>query len=464
MGKYFNQAIIATTILLGINGLTNKLLAQYTKEDSIQVQKIAKNILNDNTMHNDLKILCKDIGNRLSGSEAAEKAIKWGVKTLKEAGADSVWLQPTLVPKWVRGSESLLINFGKGMEHVSVLSLGNTHGTDGKPLTAEIVVFNTIEALKNAKTQELKGKFILLNIPFPQDVINTFEGYSHAVVMRGQGPTLAAEKGAAGLIIRAVSTTFDDAPHTGTARTSSEYKPVPAVSVGTETADRIAKSIQNGQKVTAQLTSNCKMEGEVLSYNVIGEYFGKKYRNKYIVVGGHLDSWDIGEGAHDDGVGCVQSIEVLRTLKQVNYKPNHTIRVVLFMNEENGNRGGIAYADSAVKHKEQHLFALESDAGGFTPRGFGLVVDHSKRQQAQSWIPLLQPFGINSMNQESCGVDITPLKNTGVAAGELLPENQRYFDFHHSRHDVFEAVNQRELKLGAAAMTSFLYLIDTYWQ
>ena len=281
-------------------------------------------------------------------------------------------------------------------------------------------------------------------------------------MVRWDGAGAASSKGAKGLIIRSVSTGLDNAPHTGTAHYRDTVAPIPAVAIGNTTADMLEQALSKSN-VTARLVSNCKMKGTTISYNVIGELKGTQQPNKYITVGGHLDSWDIGEGAHDDGAGCVQSVEVLRAFKAQNYRPNHTLRVVLFMNEENGNKGGKAYADSAAARNEQHIFALESDAGGFTPRGIGMELSDEKRKHIQSWANLLQPFGLYDLTRVGSGVDIGPLKKLGVPVAELIPDSQRYFDLHHSRNDVFEAVNIRELNMGAAGMTALIYLIDKHW-
>lgn len=206
--------------------------------------------------------------------------------------------------------------------------------------------------------------------------------------------------------------------------------------------------------------------GEVLSHNVIGEITGSEFPNQYMVVGGHLDSWDLGDGSHDDGAGVVQSMETLRLMKAIGYKPRHSIRVVLFMNEENGLRGGRKYAEEAKKNNEKHVFALESDAGGFTPRGFAFDSDDRNFNQVLSWKPLFEPYLIHDFVQGGSGADIGPLKETneGIVLSGLRPDSQRYFDHHHAANDTFDAVNKRELELGAATMTSLIYLMDNYIQ
>ena len=207
---------------------------------------------------------------------------------------------------------------------------------------------------------------------------------------------------------------------------------------------------------------NCKVYGDIQSFNVIGEIKGSDFPNEIMVVGGHLDSWDLGDGSHDDGAGCVQSMEVLRLFKATNYKPKRTIRVVLFMNEENGLRGGRKYAEMAKKKKEQHVFALESDAGGFTPRGFSFDCSDENFAQIESWKPLFEPYLIHLFVRGGSGADIGPLKDSNLVLSGLRPDSQRYFDHHHAENDTFEHVNKRELELGAASMASLVYLMYKY--
>lgn len=451
--------VICSTII----SLSTKVSAQYTTEDSAMVRKIADNTMQSTFAYDNLTYLCKNIGHRLSGSPQSVKAIEWAQKALKNAGADTVWLQPVRVPVWVRGKETLKIQFDNQFENIEMLSLGNTIGTDGKVLEAPIIMFNSMADLANASVTAVKDKIVFLNIKFPRSVLSTFDGYGSMFMIRWDGAGLASSKGAKALIIRSISTNKEDIPHTGAAHYRDTVPAIPAVAIGNVTADRIERAIQQ-KSIKAQLLSNCKMNGTIISYNVIGELKGSVEPDKYLLVGGHLDSWDVGEGAHDDGTGCVQSIQVLKTWKDLQYKPKYTLRVVLFMNEENGNNGGKAYADSARAKKEYHVFALESDAGGFTPRGIGMIVPKENRNQAISWMPLLQPFGMYELSKEGSGVDIGPLKKQGVKVGELLPDNQRYFDIHHCKKDVLEAVNERELLLGASGISSFLYLVDQYWQ
>jgi hypothetical protein len=318
--------------------------------------------------------------------------------------------------------------------------------------------FEEFEKLTKA---DIEGKIVFFNYHFRQDFTQTFNGYGDAVKYRWQSPIIAAKKNPAAIIIRSISSGEDDYPHTGSTKYEDKGNKFPIVAIGNKTADKLEKACLKGNTAAA-LRSECSMQGTAMSFNVIGEITGSSKPKDYIVVGGHLDSWDIGEGAHDDGAGCVQSIEVLRTYKQLGIRPKHSIRAVMFMNEENGLKGGNAYADSAFARKEHHVFALESDAGGFSPRGIETTMNKKQREQFKKYIPLFLPYGVYDFEKEGGGADVSPLKKQNVVIGELLPDSQRYFDVHHTDNDVFETVNHRELKLGAAAMVMLIYLVDQH--
>lgn len=432
-------------------------------QDSLIFKTISDDILLHGDCYNNLKVLCKKIGNRISGSPQAAKAVEWGQKAMQDAGADKVWLQPVNVPHWVRGYERLALKYGKGkFKDVTMLSLGNSIGTDGKVLEAEVIMVNNFDELNSLPDASVKGKIVFYNYHFRQDFVNSFYGYGDAVIYRGLGPIAASKKGAVGVIIRSISTGEDDVPHTGYTHHVDTVKMIPAVAVGNYTADTMAAQYKKG-KVYAQIESKCKMRPDLVpSYNVIGEIKGSMYPDEIIVVGGHLDSWDVGEGATDDGAGCVQSIEVIRTLKALGIRPKRTIRAVLFMNEENGLMGGRAYADSAKANNEKHILAIESDAGGFSPRGIGLEMNEETKDQIRKFRKLFLPYGVYDFEHEEGGADISPLAQQHVPMAGLRPDSQRYFDLHHTNSDVFEAVNHRELKLGAVALTQLCYLVSEY--
>lgn len=450
------------TITTSLLTLGTAFISGQTKEDSIQFNKISTEILNNGKGYDELRELTKNIGHRLSGSEAYEKSVQWTAQKLRDAGADKVWLQDVMIPVWVRGKESLHIKTSNGSwKSLKMLSLGNSEGTGGKDVSGEIIMVKSLEEYDNLPAEKVKDKIVFFNYPFNQGHVQTFISYRESGAYRRTAASLTAKKGGKFAIIRSLSSAFDDVPHTGNMRYEENIIKIPAVTIGNTTADEL-ESLLNNQKVTAKLNSNCGMKGEKLSHSVIGEITGKKDQN-VIVVGGHLDSWDVGEGAHDDGSGIVQSIEVLRTFKKLGLQNNHTIRAVCFANEENGTKGGKQYGKTAKDNNEKHLFAIESDAGGFSPRGISLEMDDMKRNQIKSWGNLFLPYGVYNFEGKYSGSDIAPLHEMGVPTAELVPEPQRYFDIHHTAEDTFEKVNRRELLLGSTVMTQLIYMIDKNW-
>ncbi|UJF29519.1 M20/M25/M40 family metallo-hydrolase [Kaistella sp. 97-N-M2] len=439
------------------------ILFSQNQKDSVQFKNISDEILVNGTAYENLSDLTQNIGHRLSGSAAYEKATDWAVLKLKEAGADKVWKEDVMVPVWERGKESLQIKEPNGKwKSLRMLSLGNSEGTKGKDVEAEIVFVKNKEDFDQLPDAAVKGKIIFFNYAFNQKFISTGQAYGDAGKYRRSAASWAGKRGAKAVIIRSLSSALDDVPHTGMMRyDADDTAKIPAVAIGPKSADELQKTLKS-KKVFAKLNSNCTMKGEKLSHTVIGEITGKKDQN-VIVVSGHLDSWDVGEGAQDDGAGIVQSIEVLRTFKSLGLKNNHTLRVVCFANEENGVKGGNTYAENIKKNNEKHLFAIESDGGGFTPRGIALVMSPEKRTQIQSWKNLFLPYGVHNLEMQYAGTDIEPMKEFGVPLAELVPDSQRYFDIHHSDEDTFDKVNRRELLLGSVVMSQLIYMIDKNW-
>jgi hypothetical protein len=371
-----------------------------------------------------------------------------------------------MVPHWVRGGrdEAKAIITGKGSvipKSLDIVALGNSIGTGSKGVKADILLVNSFDDLE-AKKDLVKGKIVFYNYKFNPTYINTFFSYRDANAYRGQGPGRAAKYGALAVIVRSMSHSTDNNPHTGATRYDSNYAKIPAVAIGLRDADWLEFNLQKG-KVNVQLKTNGHFLPDTTGHNVIGELKGSEFPDEIITIGGHLDSWDNCEGAHDDGAGCVQTIEILRAFKAIGYQPKRTIRFVLFANEENGLRGGNKYAEEAKAKNENHIFALESDAGGFTPRGLGFTVSDEQFKKVLAWKALIAPYGCTEFTKGGGGADIGPLnKSLGTPLGSLNPDTQRYFDIHHSRNDVFEAVNKRELELGAINMAALIYLIDKY--
>ena len=433
-------------------------------EDSLFIKRLSDYILTQGKAYEDLRYLTKQIGQRLSGSAGMYKAEAWGLKTVKEAGADNAYWQECTVPHWVRGGkDEAAAVFGgdpKNKKQLDVLALGNSMGS-AKPITAQVIEVKNWAELE-AKKNDVKNKIVFYNYPFNQTFVKTFEAYSDAVQYRGGGASRAAKYGAVAAIVRSMSESTDNNPHTGSLRYDSAYTKIPGVAIGLQDADWLSNALKQ-RTVSVTLSTHGKFLPDTISHNVIGELKGTEFPNEYITVGGHLDSWDPAEGAHDDGAGVVQTIEVLRALKALGYKPKRTLRFVLFANEENGGRGGTKYAEEAKAKSEKHIIALESDEGGFTPRGFGITGSEAQYQKLASWTPLLLPYGAAVISRGGGGSDIGPLARTqGTPTVGFVPDSQRYFDYHHARNDVFEAVNKRELELSAVTMAALIYLADKY--
>ena len=413
-----------------------------------------------------LDYLTNRIGSRLSGSLGAERAVAWTKSELNSLGLDRVYLQPVKVPKWVRGAkEFALIETAPGVTfNVPITALGGSVATPSVGLKAPVVEVQGIEDLAKIGRENIEGKIVFYNRPMQANLISTFQAYSGCVDQRYDGAREASAFGAIGIIVRSMNLRLDDFPHTGAMSYGEQdvSKRIPAAAISTNAAEKLSYLLKLEPKLKFLFRQQCKTFPDVWSHNVIGEIKGSEFPDEVIVVGGHLDSWDLGDGAHDDGAGVVQSMEVLRLFKKSGYSPKRTIRVVLFMNEENGLRGANAYADSALTANEKHIFALESDAGGFTPRGFSFNCSDEEFAQVTSWKPLFKPYLIHYFEQGGSGADIRPLKNKYNVLAGLRPDSQRYFDHHHAENDTFDAVNKRELELGAATMASLVFLYDKY--
>lgn len=437
-------------------------------EDSGMIRRLADTILTDGKTYGNLKVLTKKVGARLSGSAGFYKGEKWGEAALEDAGADKVWLQECMVPHWVRGGkdEAHVFWYGQSSKRISrdldILELGNSIGTGAKGIEAPVMMVNDFEDLERRK-DEVKGKIVFYNYKFNPFFIETFQAYGDAVRYRGAGASRAAKYGAVAVLVRSMSSSVDNNPHTGAMNYNDSFPKIPAAAVGLQDADWLASRLDLHEDLNVQMRTLAHMLPDTVAHNVIGELKGSEFPDQYITVGGHLDSWDPAEGAMDDGTGLVQSIEVLRALKAVGYHPRHTIRVVLFANEENGGRGGRKYAEAAKAAGEKHLLGLESDNGGFTPRAFTLSVPEEKLAALRPWVDLLRPYGVTEIERGGGGSDVNPMQRVlGSVVGEYRPDSQRYFDYHHSRGDVLEVVNKRELELGAVNMAALIYLVDKY--
>lgn len=436
------------------------------EQDSLNLRKLYDMSLLNGKSYDWLEYLSNEIGGRLSGSVNAERAVQYTKAELEKLGLDKVWLQPVMVPKWTRGvKEYAYVQPSQGPTNtVNITALGGSVATPETGLRAKVIEVQGIEDLERYGRSQIEGKIVFYNRPMQPDLIHTFEAYGGCVDQRYSGAKEAAKYGAAGVIVRSLSHKIDDNPHTGSMSYGDlpNSKRIPAAAISTKDANYLSSLLKLDPQLEFYYKMNCRNYADVESHNVIGEITGSEHPEEIIVVGGHLDSWDLGDGAHDDGAGVVQSMEVLRLLLESGLKPKRTIRVVLFMNEENGLRGGNKYAEVAAQKNENHIFALESDAGGFTPRGFSIDAAPSHVEKIQSWKSLFKPYLIHYFEPGGSGADISPLKGGNIVLAGLRLDSQRYFDYHHAATDTFEAVNKRELELGAATMASLVYLVDKY--
>ncbi|MGI4021601.1 MAG: M20/M25/M40 family metallo-hydrolase [Janthinobacterium lividum] len=447
--------------------LCGSLAASAQNTDSLFLRKIYDEALVNGKPYQNLEYLCKNIGPRLSGSANAQKAVDWTKKLMEQYGFDRVFLQEVMVPHWVRGEkEQAKIVSGSQQISVPVVALGGSVATAKTGLTASIIEVQDLQELKVLGESAVKGKIVFYNRPFDPRFIETGAAYGTASDQRFKGPAEAAKYGAVGVIVRSMTEILDDYPHTGATAYDEGGNKIPAAAVSTKGANLLSSILKQKKDIQFYLKQNCQTLPDVLSYNVVGELKGTENPNEFITVGGHLDSWDLAEGANDDGTGVMQSVEVLRIFKAIGYRPKHSIRAVMFMNEENGHKGGLKYAELAQKNNEKHIAAIESDEGGFTPRGFSFseVTPQFLQGINKSWKSLLEPYEVDRLIKGGAGTDIEPLKETvpNITLIGFRPDSQRYFDLHHTAKDVFENVNKRELELGAASMASLIYLIDQH--
>ena len=433
------------------------------QSDSLMMKRISDEILSRGTAYENLRFLCKKVGPRLSGSAGGAKAVVETARMMREMGADTVYLQECMVPKWERGAKEvaeLQLANGKKVP-LKIAALGNSEGTPASGIRAEVIEvknFDELEAMKD----RVKGKIVFYNYPMNPTFIRTFMAYGDAGRYRGQGPSRAAKYGAVGVIVRSLASNPDDYPHTGAMNYNDSFPKIPAVAISTNDADKLSQALMlRMAPAQVYIKTNCGMKGEVLSHNVVGEIRGSEFPDEILTVGGHIDSWDLAEGAHDDGAGCVQSMEVIRAFKAMGLRPRRTIRAVMFQNEENGLRGGTKYAELAKKDGRKYIFALESDAGGFTPRSIGISGNPAQQAKALAWSPLFEPYDVK-LTQGGGGADIGPLRSLGTVLAGLSPDSQRYFDVHHASTDVFESVSRRELHLGAVVMAQLMWLVSQY--
>ena len=433
--------------------------------DSIQIKKIYNEALSSNIAYKNLEFLCKNTIGRICGTTESINSIKWAEKKMIELGFDTVYLQALKVHSWLRGEKEIAkINSSiLGEQNLNICALGESVGTGELGINAQVIEVNNFEELKQLGIDKVKGKIVFFNRAMDPTYIYTFNAYGNAADQRVHGASEAAKYGAIGVIVRSLTESIDDFPHTGIMRYDKDIDTIPAVAVSTIGADLLSSWLKKDESLNLNIITTCKQLPETTSYNVIGEIKGSEFPNQYIIVGGHIDAWDITQGAHDDGVGCIQSIEVLRLFKTLNIKPKHSLRTVIFMDEEVAQRGGNKYAELSKINNETHIAAIESDRGGFTPTGFSIDAPiETINKIKNNWSKLFEPYGIYQIIKGGSGVDIYPLKDQNFPLIGLMTDSQRYFDYQHAASDTFDKVNKREMQLGSSAMAALIYLIDKY--
>ncbi|TNE78769.1 MAG: M28 family peptidase [Bacteroidetes bacterium] len=433
------------------------------QSDSAFIAQLFEQALSKGKAYSDLRDLCKQAGPRLSGSPAAAKAVQLTAEKMRNYAFDSVFFQDVMVPYWVRNEETALkLSSSDTGFHSRDLPLCALGGSVAGMVSGEVVEVLGWNDLQKLPDEQVKGKIVFFNRPMDARMVYTFGAYGTCVDQRVYGAIWAASKGAKGILVRSMNLSIDDYPHTGSMAYVDTIAKIPAAAISTQGAEELSALLVKYPNLSVSYALGGENKGMALSHNVIGELKGKK--KDIIAVGGHLDAWDMAEGAHDDGAGCIQSIEVLRLLKTLNYTPNYTLRSVMWMNEENGLKGALAYAHRADSLKENHVAAIEADRGAFAPRGFFIQADQKMVERMQTWLPLLEPYGVYMIKSGGAGADVGPLArvNEKTVLVGFVPDSQRYFDYHHAATDTFESVNKRELELGAAALASLIYLMDKY--
>jgi carboxypeptidase Q len=398
------------------------------------------------------------VGPRLTGSPQAAAAVELMRQEMKDLGLDNVHLEPTVVGHWVRGEieEGEIISAVLGNTPLAVCALGPSIPTPAEGIFAPVLEVRSYEELR-ALGEKARGKIIFFNRAMDPTRLATFQAYGEAANQRAEGSIEAAKAGGVAALVRSLNFGEDDFPHTGLMRYDPDVPKVPGLCVSTRGANILSRSLKQDSDLLVRLRTSCATLAPVTSHNVVGEITGTDKPKEIVLLGAHLDSWDLGEGAHDDGAGCAHVIEALRLLKQSGFRPRRTIRGVLFMDEEFGGTGGRDYARSEMRNQERHLAAVESDRGGFLPLGF--YVGKTALGRVRHWERYFKALGMCWIREGGGGVDIGPLAESGAVLMSLVPDSQRYFDAHHCSRDVLEAVHPRELELGAVALAILAFLI-----
>lgn len=429
-------------------------------------RELLRDALRSGEAYAKLQALCQSAPRRLAGTSGAEDALRWAEERLRADGFENVRRESCPVPLWKRGKLAKLTQTNLPPErraHLPILALGGSIGTPKEGLRAPLLIVQSFEELRS-RASEARGAIVLFNRPMDPTLFDPFQAYGQAVEQRSRGAIEAAKQGALAAIVRSMTLRLDDLPHTGAMHYEEGVPKIPSAAISTAGAERLASLVAQGQRVELQLELDCESLGMGESSNLIGEWTGREWPEQVVLLGGHIDAWDVGQGAHDDGAGCVQAMEALRLIRQRGLRPRRTLRVVLFMNEEFGLDGAKTYHSNQKAALEQHVLAIESDRGGFVPRGFTSNANAAARAQLEPLRLLLESAGAGQLIQGGGGPDLGPLQQSGVTVMGLYPDPQRYFDLHHSTADTIDKVHPRELELGAGVMAAMAWFVAEHPQ
>ncbi|MDD4968377.1 MAG: M20/M25/M40 family metallo-hydrolase [Paludibacter sp.] len=433
--------------------------AQDTEKNTISA--IYQNALTNYDSYNNLRELCTKAPGRLVGSPASELAIQILKAQVGKLQPDTCYLQNYTTPSWrVKSPCRATVQYGSKTESLNVVNLGLSVSTPLTGITGEILEVHSLNAVDSLGSKVVKDKIVFFNRAMDNSKTNTFEAYSGGVDQRAGGAAKAAQYGASGAIVRSLSTEKYDFPHTGVSRYKEGITKIPNISISTNDAEMLSRLNKQHAGVKVWVKSDTETIDSARTSNLIAEIKGSKHPEKIILIGAHMDAWFNSPGAHDDGAGCEQMIDVFRIFKELNIKPENTIRLVLFMDEEMYQSGSKVYAASVGKEKREHIVSIESDAGGLLPLGFGIDAGDSVINSLKKLAEPLVDYGIYKTGKGYGGVDIAPLKSFGIPLVGLMTNSQRYFEYHHSANDTVENVSRREMQLGTAAIASLVYLID----
>jgi carboxypeptidase Q len=439
-------SLVATLALSGADAQPHSWVDTYRADANRLIQESISNQF----AWNRLAELTDTYGNRLAGSENLNRAIAWAVETMKKDGFDNVHTEKVMVPRWVRGAESAVIV--DPPEHpLPILGLGGSVGTSPAGIEADVLVVKTFDEL-NQKSADAKGKIVLYNAPFMS--------YGQTNQYRTGGPTIAARHGAAAVLVRAIGPTGLRTPHTGSLSYGDGVAKIPAAAISAEDAERMQRISDRGRRLRVRLKMDAHFESDVESANVVAELRGRELPDEVVLVGGHFDSWDVGTGASDDGVGCIVTWETARLIKKLNLKPRRTVRIVLFTNEENGLRGAVAYRDKYQATAAKHTLAIESDSGVFAPARIGFTGSEAAQRIMRDIGGLLSTIGLQDIGLGGGGADIGPIAQAGkVPMLAYQGDPTRYFTIHHTPADTIDRIAPDEVSKAAAALAVITYVV-----